>query len=105
VQDLDKPITTGAIEHVWARLRRSAGLDGVRLHDLRHSVGTLAAIGGANAFAIRDLLGHKTLAMTNRYVGRAAELVQATADAVGNRIAGAMAVGDKSADVVKLRKR
>jgi integrase len=105
VQDLDKPITTGAIEHVWARLRSSAGLDGVRLHDLRHSVGTLAAIGGANAFAIRDLLGHKTLAMTNRYVGRAAELVQATADAVGNRIAGAMAVGDKSADVVKLRKR
>ena len=39
-RDLDKPITTGAIEHVWARLRSSAGLDGVRLHDLRHSVGT-----------------------------------------------------------------
>ena len=104
-QDLDRPITPGAIEHVWSRLRSSAGLDGVRLHDLRHQVGTLAAIGGANAFAIRDLLGHKTLAMTNRYVGRAAELVQATADTVGNRIAGAMAAADKGGDVVKLRKR
>jgi integrase len=103
--DPDRPITRGALEHVWSRLRARARLDGVRLHDLSHSVGTLAAIGGANVFAIRDLLGHKTLQMTNRYVGRATELVQATADAVGTRIAAAMAAADNGGEVVKLHTR
>jgi integrase len=57
---------------------------------LRHTVGTYAAFTGANAFAIRDLLGHKTMAMTNRYVSSAAELVRGTADAVSARIAGVL---------------
>ena len=35
-------------------------------------------------------LGHRTLAMTGRYVERAADMVRATADAVSNRVAAAL---------------
>ena len=82
-----------------------AGLRKIRLHDLRHSVGTFAALGGANAFAVRDLL-HRTLAMTGRYVERAADMVRATADAVSSRVAAALNAGSTApAEVIKLPNR
>jgi integrase len=88
------------------RLRERAGIRGGRLHDLRHSVGTFAALTGANAFVVRDLLGHKTLAMTGRHVERAADMVRTTADAVSNRVAAALNAGTTaSAEVVKLPNR
>ena len=37
----------------------AAQLEDVRLHDLRHTVGTYAGQSGANAFLVRDLLRHK----------------------------------------------
>lgn len=100
------PLTTYAAESSWKRLRARAGLENARLHDLRHTVGTYAAVTGANAFAIRDLLGHKTLAMTGRYVERAGEIVRATADAVSIRVNAALG-GDsreQSDNIVPLQK-
>ena len=55
------------LQSVWDRLRRHAGLDDVRMHDLRHTVGTWAARTGANAFAIRDQLRHANVTMTSCY--------------------------------------
>jgi integrase len=72
------------------------------LHDLRHTVGTYAAQSGANAFLVRDLLRHKNLAMTGRYVNRADEPVRTLSDQVGERISAAMA-GRPAADVVPLK--
>jgi integrase len=93
-------------QHAWARLRQRAGIPDGRLHDLRHSVGTFAALAGANAFVVRDLLGHKTLAMTGRYVERAADMVRATADAVSNRVAAALNAGSTApAEVIKIAER
>jgi len=71
--------------------RAGTGLD-LRPHDLRHTAGTFAAQAGANAFLVRDLLGHKTLAMTGRYVERAADPLRALADRVADRVTAAMAV-------------
>ena len=42
------------------------GVKDIRIHDLRHTVGTYSGQTGANAFLIRDKLGHRTLAMTGR---------------------------------------
>jgi integrase len=104
--DPDEALSVSVAEKAWARLRDNAGIADGRLHDLRHTAGTFAALAGANAFAVRDLLGHKTLAMTGRYVERAAEMVQATADAVSNRVAAALSAGDrKPAEVHELAKR
>jgi integrase len=69
------------------RLDAQIGRDGCSPHDLRHTVGTYAGQTGANAFLVRDLLRHKNLAMTGRYVNRADSPVRTLSDQVGERIA------------------
>jgi integrase len=44
-----------------------AKLGRVRNHDLRHTLGSLQYAAGASAPEVRDLLGHSTMAMVNRY--------------------------------------
>jgi hypothetical protein len=52
---------------------------------------------------VRDLLGHKTMAMTGRYVEKATEPLRAAADVVSGRVAAAMD-GQQEAEVVELKK-
>jgi integrase len=104
--DADSPLSSSTAQHAWARLRDRAGVTDGRLHDFRHTSGTFAALAGANAFAVRDLLGHRTLAMTGRYVERAADMVRTTADAVSNRVAAALNAGRSApAEIINLTKR
>ncbi len=97
-----QPISKAGIEAAWQRIRKAAQLEDVRMHDLRHTVGTYAGQSGANAFLVRDLLRHKNLAMTGRYVNRADNPVRTLSDQVGERISAAMA-GRKPAEVVPLK--
>ena len=101
--DPAEPVTTNLMQDAWRRLRDKAGLPNGRLHDFRHTTGTYAAQAGLNAFMVRDLLGHKTMAMTGRYVEKATEPLRAAADAVSGRVAAAMN-GGREAEVVELRK-
>jgi site-specific recombinase XerD len=48
-------------------VRRKAGLDGVRLHDMRRTFASIAAGAGASLYVIGKMLGHKNLATTQRY--------------------------------------
>ena len=98
----DQPVAVRLTESVWARLRKAAGIADARLHDLRHTAGTYAGHSGANAFLVRDLLGHRTLAMTARYVQQDANPLLALADRVSDRIAAAMSCG--AAEVLPLAK-
>jgi integrase len=102
VSSAKRPLSKAGIEAAWTKLRAVAQLDDVRLHDLRHTVGTYAAQSGANAFLVRDLLRHKNLAMTGRYVNRADDPVRTLSDQVGERISAAMA-RRSSAEVVPLK--
>jgi integrase len=52
----------------WARLRKAAGLEGLRLHDLRHTVGSMAHRNGATQRQVADLLGHKQISTAARYI-------------------------------------
>jgi integrase len=88
--DAKKPLSVSGLEKAWARLRKKAATSDARLHDFRHTVGTYGGAAGFNAFIIRDLLGHKTLAMTGRYVEKDADPLKVAADAVAGRIAAAM---------------
>ena len=56
----------------------------------------------SKAFMVRDMLGHKTLAMTDRYVNRARDPAKALSDRVAGEISAAM-VGKPKAEVVPLR--
>jgi integrase len=102
VSNPKQPISKDGIEAAWRKIRIAAQIDDVRIHDLRHTVGTYAGQTGANAFLVRDLLRHKNLAMTGRYVNRADSPVRTLSDQVGERISAAMA-GGKPAEVVPLK--
>jgi integrase len=88
--DSNTPFARSTFRTGWQYLRLGTGLSDLRPHDLRHTTGTFAAQAGANAFLVRDLLGHKTLAMTGRYVERTADPIRTLADQVSNRVAAAM---------------
>ena len=60
-----KPL--GEIKKFWQRVRKETGLEGVRLHDLRHTCASELAMSGATLAEIAEVLGHKTLAMVKRY--------------------------------------
>jgi integrase len=99
-----RPLSKSAIENAWQRIRSAANLADVRLHDLRHTVGSHAGQSGANAFLVRDLLRHKDLSMTGRYVNRADDPVRTLSEMVGEQIAAGLA-GRPSGQVAVLRRR
>ena len=51
----------------WLRVRRKAGLENVRLHDLRHSFASFLVNNGVSLFIVQGLLGHSQPRMTQRY--------------------------------------
>ncbi len=83
------------LQKVWEQIRIEAGIEDVRLHDLRHTVGTYSSQAGANAYLVRDKLGHKTIAMTARYVSRDTTPLRTLSDVVESRIAGPLLGGDR----------
>lgn len=97
-----EPLTTDQIQNTWKRLRKKAGIPRGRLHDFRHTTGTYAAQAGLSAFIVRDLLGHKTMAMTGRYVEKATDPLRVAANAVSGRVAVAMRAGNGGAEVIEL---
>ena len=90
--DPKQPMRIDVAENVWRRVRKRANLEDVRLHDLRHGVGTAAAGIGASATDIRDLLGHRGIGMTAKYVhrhgGRLRELTNQVELAIGRDLMG-----------------
>lgn len=62
-------ITYESLKAAWTRACARAGIEGLNLHDLRHTAATrLALTTGANVFLVQALTGHKTLSMLERYV-------------------------------------
>lgn len=74
----------------WRAIRERAGLDDVRLHDLRHSFASVAVEVGGTLPIIGHLLGHSQAQTTARYAHVAPNPAQRVANAVGKRIAEAM---------------
>lgn len=75
----------------WSRIRQRAGLDDVRIHDLRHAFASSAAMGGLPLLTIGRLLGHSQPAVTDRYAHFASSPLVAAADQVAEIIAGQLA--------------
>ena len=60
--------TRVGLRRVWNEARRRAGIEDVRMHDLRHSYATHAALDGVAMSVIAQLLGHTTVWTTTRYL-------------------------------------
>lgn len=56
------------VKGVFETARKKAGLEGLRLHDLRHTFATRLIQAGVDVFTVQKLLGHSTITMTMRYV-------------------------------------
>jgi integrase len=59
-----RPINSDSLAREFKRLLRSAGLEPMRLYDLRHTAATLALSAGVPAKVVSEQLGHATSAFT-----------------------------------------
>ena len=79
--DLKKP---------WVAVTRAAGLDGLRIHDLRHSFASIGAGASLGLPVIGRLLGHTTPATTQKYAHLADDPLRRAVETIGATIDGAM---------------
>jgi integrase len=83
------PIEPRNVNRRWDELRERAGLDWLRLHDLRHGCATFMLAAGVPARTIMEVLGHSEIGVTmNTYTHVLAQLREDAADAI-DRILGA----------------
>jgi integrase len=100
----DGVLTKSNVRDAWAAVLREAKVKDLHVHDLRHAFATRGAALGANALILRDALGHKTLAMTGRYVSRQADPVRELSERIAQSllISAGVTIDTSTADVVPL---
>ena len=62
------------IKRSWEALRTRAGLTDFRFHDLRHTFASKLVMAGENLYTVKELMGHSTVEMTEKYAHLAPEL-------------------------------
>ncbi|MCA1491817.1 tyrosine-type recombinase/integrase [Ensifer sp. NBAIM29] len=80
----------------WGRIRKKAGLDDLRIHDLRHSFASVAASMGESLPIIGKLLGHTQAQTTARYAHLQMDPLRAASNAIGAKMSLAMNPGPES---------
>ena len=68
------------MQRPWRRIRGLAGLEDVRIHDLRHTYASIAVSGGMPIQMVGRLLGHTQIQTTLRYAHLADDPVRAAAE-------------------------
>ena len=84
----DRPRCKSWLFHFWNRVRTEAGLDDLRLHDLRHAHASLALRRGENILAIGRLLGHRRAETTLKYTHAADAMMHDAVEKVGAVLGG-----------------
>jgi len=69
------------IKHPWETARAAAGLDGLHIHDLRHSAASFMINAGIDLFAVGKVLGHADHQSTMRYAHLANDTLLAAVEA------------------------
>ena len=83
---------------LWYSVRREAGIEDVRLHDLRHSFASHAVMNGVPVPVVSRLLGHSDVRMTLRYAHLADKDIEAAAERIGEAMAQVMAIDGPESD-------
>ena len=77
------------LDAFWIQLRAEAGLDDVRLHDMRHSFASMALSSGETIRTVGRLLGHDNAATTLKYAHLSDATVRETVEALAPLLSGA----------------
>ena len=75
---------------LWYRVRKEAGIEDVRLHDLRHTHASHAVMNGVPVPVVSRLLGHADVGMTLRYAHLGDRDIEEAAERVGQAVADLM---------------
>ncbi len=75
---------------LWYRVRREAGIEDVRLHDLRHTHASHAVMNGVPVPVVSRMLGHADVGMTLRYAHLGDRDIEEAAERVGQAVANLM---------------
>ncbi|WP_017430767.1 tyrosine-type recombinase/integrase [Vreelandella jeotgali] len=70
----------------WNTARRRAGLEDVRIHDLRHSFASFLINNGRSIYEVQQILGHTQITTTERYSHLSRESLLEAADAAGSMV-------------------
>ena len=60
-------IAVGSLREAFPKVLERAGIKSFTFHDLRHTFATRLVQNGVDIYKIKELLGHKTIAVTMRY--------------------------------------
>jgi len=81
------PLEPRNVNRSWYAVRARAGLDTVRLHDLRHACASFLLAAGASPRTVMKTLGHSQIGLTmNTYTHVLPEIERAAMDAVAKAI-------------------
>jgi integrase len=59
-----RPLLPNTVTHTWIKLVRRIGLQGIRLHDARHSHASLMLKAGIHPKIVQERLGHASIQIT-----------------------------------------
>jgi integrase len=78
------------LKRPWAMVTRHAGLEGLRIHDLRHNFASFGVGGGLGLPVVGKLLGHSQAATTQRYSHLHNDPLLRASNSIGTAIARAL---------------
>ena len=82
------PIGKVTVYDAFKKACSTAGITDFRFHDLRHTFASHLVMAGVDLVTVKELLGHKTINMTNRYTHLAQEHKAQAVAKLGERIQG-----------------
>jgi site-specific recombinase XerD len=86
-------------EKKWFReCVRAAGIADFRWHDCRHTFATRFLRAGVDLYPIKELLGHKTVAMTARYARLDRPQLRAAVHKLDSLVTTSVTTGDSGAE-------
>ena len=80
-QKTERPFTS--LHAHWKRIRERAGLENLRVHDLRHSYASFLINQGVSLYVVQKLLGHTQPQTTQRYAHLSKQTLEDAAEAAG----------------------